>query len=98
MGMYLTVSQPDFPVSGCRRVAARLTFTCPSRSSENAAVARCIRAWHRAQKKESANGSSDYKSQCAGNIAYLRAVPPLSGHQNVRDFIACVIFAALTEV
>ena len=70
----------------------------PGRSSENAAVARCIRAWHRAQKKESANGTSDYKSQCAGNIAYLRAAPPLSGYQNVRDFIACVTFAALTEV
>ena len=70
----------------------------PDRPSENAAVARCTRAWHRAQKKESSNGGSDYKSQCAGNIAYLRAVPPLQGFENIRDFIACVTFAAMTEV
>jgi hypothetical protein len=70
----------------------------PRRPSENPAVARCIRAWHRAQRKESAAGGSDYKSSCAGNIAYLRAVPPLQGFKNIRDFIACVTFAAMTEV
>ncbi|MGA2753445.1 MAG: hypothetical protein ABSE53_06725 [Terracidiphilus sp.] len=70
----------------------------PGRSGENAAVARCIRAWHRAQRKESAAGGSDYKSSCAGNIAYLRAIPPLAGYENIRDFIACVTFAAITEV
>jgi hypothetical protein len=70
----------------------------PRRPSENAAVARCIRAWHRAQRKESAAGGSDYKSSCAGNIAYLRAIPSLAGYENIRDFIACVTFAAITEV
>ncbi|MGA2443206.1 MAG: hypothetical protein ABSH08_19810 [Tepidisphaeraceae bacterium] len=70
----------------------------PGRSGENAAVARCIRAWHRAQRKESAAGGSDYKSSCAGNIAYLRAIPSLAGYENIRDFIACVTFAAITEV
>jgi hypothetical protein len=68
---------------------------CPC---ENAAVARCIRAWRRARRKESANGGSDYKSECVGNIAYLRAVPPLRGFQNIRDFITCVAFAAATEM
>jgi hypothetical protein len=70
----------------------------PDRPSENAAVSRCIRAWRRAQKSASANGLSEYKSGCAGNIAYLRAVPPLDGYENIRGFIACIAFAVMTEV
>lgn len=73
----------------------------PDRPAENAAVARCIRAYQRAYKKELASldkGNSNYPSERAGRKAYLRAMPPLAGYENIRDFIACVTYAELTEV
>jgi len=69
--------------------------------SENAAVARCIRAFQRAYKKEFASLDEDdskYPAEKAGREAYLRALPPLSGHQNICDFIACIAYADLTGI
>ena len=73
----------------------------PDRPSENAAVARCIRAWQRTYNKEIADLDEDdsrYHAERAGRKAYLRAMPPLAGYENIRDFIACVTYAELTEV
>jgi len=70
------------------------------RPAENPAVLRCIRAYNRAFKrclsKDPAATSED--AQNDGRGAYLRAMPPLAGIKNIRDFIACVTFALLTEV
>jgi hypothetical protein len=73
----------------------------PGRPSENAAVVRCIRAFQRAYKKvldELGKSASDYPAEKAGREAYLRALPPLSGYENIRDFIACIAYADLTEL
>ena len=64
----------------------------------NTAVNRCIRAYNRAYKKASADGESTYKSECAGNKAFLHAMPPLAGRDNIRNFIACVAEAAMLKV
>lgn len=70
----------------------------PDRPPENTAVARCVRAWHRAYNKKIAGGESAYKAECAGNKAFLRALPPLAGIGNIRDYIACVAQAAVMQV
>jgi hypothetical protein len=64
-----------------------------SNSPQNEAVERCNRAWQRAYSKELANtkqGQTDYYAEKAGNKAYFRSLPPLSGYQNICDFIACI--------
>jgi hypothetical protein len=71
------------------------------RPLDNAGVARCLRAWHRAYNKELADidaGESDYPARKAGNQAYLRALPPLAGRDNIRNFIACVAQASIMDV
>jgi len=71
-----------------------------SDSPQNAAVDRCNRAWLRAYNKEIAEiseGRSDYPAVKAANAAYLRAMPPLAGNQNICDFIACIGHALVIQ-
>jgi hypothetical protein len=73
----------------------------PDRPSDNHSVARCIRAWNRAFHKkleELEDGDSEYDAREAGKDYYLRAMPPLAGLQNIRDFIACVTYAQLIDI
>ncbi|MGD1106781.1 MAG: hypothetical protein ABR865_07030 [Terracidiphilus sp.] len=66
----------------------------------NEAVERCNRAWQRAYNKKLADidpGESDYPARKAGNQAYLRAMPPLSGYQNICDCIACIGYALVID-
>jgi hypothetical protein len=69
------------------------------RPAENPAVLRSIRAYNRAFKrclsKDPDATSEDAKND--GRGCYLRAMPPLAGIKNIRDFIACVTFALITE-
>lgn len=70
---------------------------------DNAAVARCIRAWHRAYKKEVVDSEieedeSHYPAEQAGNKAYLNCLPPLAGRENIRNFIACVTQALVLDI
>ena len=70
---------------------------------DNPAVARCIRAWHRAYKKEIADseieeGESLYPAEKAGNMAYINCLPPLAGRENIRNFIACVTQALVLDI
>jgi hypothetical protein len=68
---------------------------------DDKAVVSCMRAWNYAYKKEAANlgeGESDYPAEKAANQAYLRETPPLSGHENICDFIACINFASMTGI
>jgi hypothetical protein len=65
----------------------------PDRLYENDAVARCVRAWQITLKKECPeldDSDSEFEAKEAANCAYLHALPPLSGYQNICDFIACV--------
>jgi hypothetical protein len=66
-------------------------------ASDNPSIVRCVRARNRAYNKALAEDESDYKADKEGRLAYLRAMPPLAGHQNIRDFIACVTYAELAE-
>jgi hypothetical protein len=68
------------------------------RPTQNAAVARCLRAWQRTYKKAISDDEDDYQAKCEGDRAFLRAMPPLSGFDNIRDFIACVTYAVVIEV
>jgi hypothetical protein len=66
----------------------------------NEAVERCNRAWQRVYNKELADideGESDYPARKAANEAYQRAMPPLSGYQNICDFIACIGHALVID-
>ncbi|HEY1805282.1 MAG TPA: hypothetical protein VGG45_12480 [Terracidiphilus sp.] len=65
------------------------------------AIARCMRAWNYACKKETArhgsNANDDLINQAA-NAAYLRAMPVLAGYKNICEFIACINFASTTGI
>lgn len=79
----------------------RLTEEVPDRLSENDAVAQCLRAWNITMKNERARldeGESEYEAEKEANEAFLAAMPPLSGYQNICDFIACVTQAYMWEV
>jgi hypothetical protein len=59
----------------------------------------CINAWNRAHSEQAEHkGSSNWECEKAGNKAYLRAVPPLSGHKNICDFIDCINYASMIGV
>ena len=70
----------------------------PFAAATNPAVARCVCAWIRVNKAERAKGKSKFEASCAGNRAYLDALPPLSGEENIRDFIACVTHAIISDI
>jgi len=59
----------------------------------------CRSAWNSAHDQQTEHkGSSNWDCEKAGNNAYLKAVPPLSGYKNICDFIACINFASMTGV
>jgi|ERR1039458_2627323 hypothetical protein len=63
------------------------------------AIASCMRSWNYAYKKLAEDDdSTEYECEKAGNKAYLNAVPPLSGLQNICDFIACINYASMKGV
>jgi hypothetical protein len=73
----------------------------PDRLSENNAVADCLRAWQITMDNERAKldeDESDYAAEKEANQAFLAAMPPLSGHQNICDFIACVTQAYMWDI
>ncbi len=71
----------------------------PNPSSPKAALRRCCAAWQRAYKAymENSGGSSTDEVIAAhlGHKAYRNAMPTLSGHDGVRDFIACAAHGIL---
>jgi hypothetical protein len=70
------------------------------RPSDNKAVARCMTAWRYAYNKKRAEldeDESQYPAERAACQAYLRAMPPLTGHKNISEFIACVTYAVIIK-
>ena len=55
-------------------------------------------AWIRVNKAERAKGKDRHNASKAANRAYLDAMPPLSGDENIRDFIACITQAMLADI
>jgi hypothetical protein len=77
------------------------TEEAPNRLSENDAVADCLRAWHITMENERAKLDEDEDERHAekeANEAFLAAMPPLSGHHNICDFIACVTQAYMWDI
>ncbi|MGD0522616.1 MAG: hypothetical protein ABSA48_15275 [Terracidiphilus sp.] len=80
------------------------TIPAPNEADEpiaaiaNPAVARCLNAWARASKAERARGKSKSEASIEADRAYLNAMPPLSGNENIRDFIACVAYAMIDHI
>lgn len=67
---------------------------------QNAAVARCVHAWERTHglvnlmpKKDRVAEEFDSFRTHECNAAFRKAMPPLVGHQNIQEFIACVTYA-----
>jgi hypothetical protein len=93
---------PQVPAEGeTHMTEAAQTTPAPAAAAEsspvsaNPAVARCMNAWERAYKAEKAKRKSDFDASEEAEKAYRNAMPPLSGYENIRDFIACVAHAML---
>ena len=67
-------------------------------ASADAAVRRCYDEWNKAYAEEYPRKKSDYEAGRAGNKAFREAMPTLAGHDNIRDFIACVAGGMLSEI
>ncbi len=82
-----------------RNSAAPAGATTTEGDSASKAISSCMRSWNYAHNKR-AEGENPTAWECekAGNKAYLNAVPPLSGHQNICDFIACINYASMKGV
>lgn len=68
-----------------------------AQDSANPAVAHCCQVYNEAMQAARAQGESQYGSTQAGERAYRHAMPPLSGPDNIRDFIACVAHGMLLD-
>lgn len=72
----------------------------------NPAVARCAKAWERAYQRylsaptnhDKAAEDLEFFASEEGEVAFRNALPPLSGEDNIRDFIACVAYALVREI
>ena len=62
------------------------------------AVARCVEANDKTFSKCLAAGYSRADASLAGDKSYRRAMPPLAGREDIRDFIACVAHGMLIGV
>jgi hypothetical protein len=63
----------------------------------NPAIARCYQAYRQAAKTAREQGKYDFEIRSAAREAYRSAMPPLSGAENIRDFIACIAEGMLNE-
>jgi hypothetical protein len=63
----------------------------------NSAVARCCAAGARTYSTVLAKRRNTCEASRAAHEAFRRAMPPLSGADNIRDFIACVAHGMLIE-
>jgi hypothetical protein len=78
-------------------------LTAANPESINPAVARCIAAFQRTQDllQDQQSDTEPFDDQFVIEhlvVAYREAMPPLSGHDNICDFIACVAHAMLKEI
>jgi len=60
---------------------------------ENAAVAHCCQVWESTRRQALNQGNSNVQSCC--HKAFRIAMPPLTGDENIRNFIACVTHGML---
>jgi hypothetical protein len=63
----------------------------------NPAIARCYQAYRQAAKAAREQGKYDFQIESSAREAYRKAMPPLSGVENIRNFIACIAEGMLNE-
>ncbi|HVC46928.1 MAG TPA: hypothetical protein VND90_06745 [Terracidiphilus sp.] len=61
----------------------------------NPAVDHCLHVFNSVFRTELARGVPDYIAAKKAGIAFRSALPPLDGHHNIRNFIACVAHGIL---
>jgi hypothetical protein len=73
----------------------------PSPKASRAAIKRCVAAWKRVYQEnlKHSKPTSAEKALAAyrAGPAYCEAMPPLSGYENIRDFIACAAHGILID-
>ncbi len=62
---------------------------------ENAAVAHCCEVWERTRRQARDEGNSVIISRVAAHKAFQKSLPPLTGGENIQNFIACVAHGML---
>ncbi len=65
---------------------------------ENAAVARCCNASTDAHDAALAAGKNRISAGLDAAAAYRKTMPPLSGQDNIRDFVACIAHGMLIGI
>ena len=64
-------------------------------ATANPAVARCSTAYDQAFATARSGHKTEYNAGLIADKAFRRALPPLTGRENIRDFIACVAHGML---
>ena len=64
---------------------------------QNPAIKHCCDAWHRMYRATLAKGRPGVLARFWAERAYKKALPPLTGVANIRDFAACVAHGILIE-
>jgi hypothetical protein len=62
---------------------------------ENAAVAHCCEVWELTRRQALNAGNSTVVARVAAHKAFQKSLPPLTGLENIRNFIACVAHGIL---
>jgi len=62
---------------------------------ENTAVAHCCEVWERTRRQAREAGNGVVVSRVAGHKAFQKSLPPLTGRENIQNFIACVAHGML---
>lgn len=69
----------------------------PSPVPSNPAVETCSKAYTRAYKAARKQSPGILHAEDEAEKAFCKAMPPLSGQENIRDFIACVAYGMLIK-
>lgn len=67
-------------------------------STRHPAVLRCLEAATAAYRDAQASGDNAIGCNLSFDDAYVKAMPDLSGYQNICDFIACITYAMVNDI
>jgi hypothetical protein len=89
-------------------VSAASVAAPESENRNNAALDRCVKAWQRTFDLASIDEDDDslappdnnstFFARTQASLSFRDAMPPLSGYENIRDFIACTTYAMLKRI
>ena len=94
-------SEPTTELAVIEATPAPTQASQPNPIASRAAIKRCMAAWKRVYKEnlkysEPTRAEKWLAANRAGP-AYCEAMPPLSGYENIRDFIACAAHGILID-